>query len=83
MKEFFRAFLGSCLGVLISFLLLILLGFSLIGIIASSSEEKVEIAPKTILKIELDQPIFERTPTNPFDNFDFGSMKSNKPLGLN
>lgn len=83
MKEFFRAFLGSCLGVLISFLLLILLGIGFIGVIASSSDETVEIAPKTILKIELNQPIYERAPTNPFENFDFGSMKSNKPLGLN
>lgn len=83
MKEFFRAFLGSCLGVLISLLLLVLLGFGIIGALMSSTEEKVTVSPKTILKIQLDQPIVERSSNNPLENFSFSSFKSNKPLGLN
>ena len=83
MKEFFRAFLGSCLGVLISLGLLILIGLGIIGAIVSSAEEEVKISPKTILKIELDQPIVERTSKNPLDNFNFNKFKSSKPIGLN
>lgn len=83
MKEFFRAFLGSCLGVLISFLLLVLLGIGIIGAIASSSEEKVTISPKTILKLELDQPIVERSSKNPFESLNLSSLKANKTIGLN
>lgn len=83
MKEFFRAFLGSCLGVLISLGLLILIGIGIISAIASSADSEVKISPNTILKIDLDQPIVERASSNPLDNLDFKSFKSNKPLGLN
>ena len=83
MKEFFRAFLGSCLGVLISLGLLILIGLGIISAIVSSAEEEVKISPKTILKLELNQPIVERSSKNPFDNLDIKRLRSNKSIGLN
>ena len=83
MKEFFRAFLGSCLGVLISLGLLILIGLGIISAIMSSAEEEVKISPKTILKLELNQPIVERSSKNPFDNLDIKRLRSNKSIGLN
>jgi protease-4 len=83
MKEFFRAFLGSCLGVLISLGLLILIGLGIISAIISSAEEEVKISPKTILKLELNQPIVERSSKNPFDNLDIKRLRSNKSIGLN
>ncbi len=83
MKEFFRAFLGSCLGVLISLGLLIIIIFGVIGAMVSSTNEEVKISPKTILKIEFDQPIVERSSKNPLENFNLNSFKSGKSLGLN
>lgn len=83
MKEFFRAFLGSCLGVLISLGLLILIGISIISVVISSTKDEVKISPKTILKIELDRPIVERSSKNPFENLNIRKFKSNHPIGLN
>lgn len=83
MKEFFRAFLGSCLGVLISLGLLIIIVFGIIGAMISSPEEEVKISPKTILKLDFDQPIVERSSKNPLENFNLSSFKSGRPLGLN
>jgi|APDOM4702015159_1054818.scaffolds.fasta_scaffold07568_2 protease-4 len=83
MKEFFRSFLGSCLGVLISMVLLIIIAFAIFGAILSGPEDEVKVAPNTILKIDLSQPIVERSSNNPLENFDPSNFKSERSLGLN
>ena len=84
MKQFFKFMFASMLG---TFLTLIVAFFLLIGILISiisfSSNEDVKISNKTVLHIKLEGMITDRSSNNPFQAFDFATMKSNKELGLN
>jgi len=77
MKEFFKFMFASMLGtfLIIVFLFSILIGFVVVMISLSSTEE-VNISKNTILQITLDQPIFDRTPKIPF------FMEVGKKIGL-
>jgi protease-4 len=59
----------------------------MIGIFASiislAGKEEVRISDKSVLHITLDGIVTDRTSNNPFENFDFNTMKSRKELGLN
>jgi len=90
MKQFFKSFLGSLLGVFVAGIIVMILFFAmLIGSMAGSASmfgkngKEFKVKDNSVLYIKLNNPIVERTSSNPFDNFDFGSMSSNKPLGLN
>ena len=82
MKEFFKYFFATILGIVVVNLIFFLI---FVGIISSISgkEEAVKIEPSSVLHLTLDYPIIERTSDNPFDNMDFGSFKANTNLGLN
>lgn len=84
MKQFFKIMFASFFGTLLTFLVI---GFFFIGIIAaiiaSSESEEVTIKPHTILYINWKNEIKDRSTENPFENFDFANMESNKPIGLN
>lgn len=77
MKEFFRGLLGSCLGVLLAMVLVILI-FVGIGAVAASGKGGVKSAENAIIKLDLSMPIPEKT-----DNVqtDFGSTATSH-LGL-
>lgn len=84
MKSFFKIMFASMLG---TFLLLVLLFFILLGTIAAlvssvDNDKVATISANSILEIRLDQPVTERTPNNPFKNFDFSSFKSSSQLGV-
>lgn len=84
MKSFFKIMFASMLGTL---LLLVLLFFILVGtlaaLVSSVDNDKVAtISANSILEIRLEQPVTERTPNNPFKNFDFSSFKSSSQLGV-
>lgn len=64
-------------------ILIFIIGIGIIAAAISSSDEKVSISPKTILKLELDQPIVERASKNPLDGFNISKLKSDKSVGLN
>ncbi|MCX6232826.1 MAG: signal peptide peptidase SppA [Bacteroidetes bacterium] len=70
-----------------TFLMLLLGFFLMIGILASiislSGKEEVKISDKSVLHITLEGIISDRSSNNPFEAFDFNTMKSNKELGLN
>lgn len=74
MKDFFKMMFASMLGF---FLTMIILFFVLIAIIFSfvslSSDEEVIIPSKTILHLELNKPILDRSPKNPIF-FDLATM---------
>ncbi len=84
MKDFFKFMLASVAGTLIT---LILLLFLMIGMVASlvslAEKDEVKLKENTVLVAKFNTPIVDRTINNPFEGFDFGSLKSNKPLGLN
>jgi len=48
-----------------------------------TKKEVVIVSKNTVLHLKFDQAIPDRSSNNPFDNFDFSSMKSNDAPGLN
>lgn len=83
MKSFFKYLLASVLGVLVAGFLMFFIVIGGITAMVSSQDEPVKISSNTILHIELDQVIKDRSNNNPFENFNFGSFKPNMQLGLN
>ncbi len=83
MKQFFKFVFASMLGVFLSIIFFIVLFSAIIFGVVNSSKETVEIDENTILHINLDYPIVERTEDNPLEDLDFGPFKSQKTIGLN
>ena len=52
-------------------------------VVSSMSTETVTIKDNSILHLELNQPIKERSSKNPFEDFDLSNFSSNQQLGLN
>jgi protease-4 len=85
MKQFLKFFFASFLGTIASFISLFFLFFIiLLGFVSMiSTDETVSISPNTILELEFDKPVPERTQ---FDDINFSSIlavKIGKNLGLN
>ena len=84
MKQFFKFMFASMLG---TFLTLVVCFFLFIGILVSmisfSSKDEVKISNKSVLHIKLENMVSDRSSNNPFQAFNFNTMKSNKELGLN
>lgn len=79
MGQFFKFLFASCLG---TFLALVLIGF--IGVmvmvgVASSGQQKVNIKPNTVLHLQFNKEIPEKTNNLPLDPF---SLENQKILGL-
>ena len=83
MKSFFKYLLASVLGVLVAGLLMFLILLGGIGAMVSSQDQDVKIKANTILHVELNQIIADRSNNNPFENIDFSSFKPTTQLGLN
>lgn len=79
--NFLKTMLASMLGTFITFVILCFLVFAIIFgvIIAYSADEEVLISEKSILYLNLDKPIAERTPKMPFF---MNPMGSGAVLGL-
>ena len=84
MKQFFKFMFASMLGTILTLLVFF---FLMIGIMVSmisfSSKDEVKISEKSVLHIKLEGIITDRSSNNPFQEFNFSTMKSNKELGLN
>jgi len=81
MKNFFSYLFASLTAILLAIVIFVLVIAGIIGAAISSGEEPVTIKPNTILKIDLTQPIAERSTDNPFDKISpFGAGEST--LGL-
>jgi protease-4 len=84
MKQFFKFMFASLLGTLLTFLVIFLFFAAIIaGIVASAESDEVDIKAHTLLYANWKTPIKDRSSDNPFEGFDFATMDSNKPLGLN
>ncbi len=87
MKQFIKFMFASALGTFIAVLLVITFFVALMAGTVMNMQKSdvgtVSIRPHTILKISFKNKIKDRTPTNPFDGFNFATMESNKPWGLN
>ncbi|MBI4945151.1 MAG: signal peptide peptidase SppA [Bacteroidetes bacterium] len=85
MKSFWGSFLGTLVGVFVTFLFIF---FVVIGIVVASiskfsaqSDNVIKVKQKSVLHITFDGPIPERSSKNPFENFSFGNFEY-QPLSL-
>lgn len=83
MREFFKMMLASMSGCLVSGIILFFIIMAIVSGMLSGSDDKVEVRDKTVLVIELNKTIQERTSDNPFDNFSPTSMSTDQASGLN
>ncbi len=83
MKSFFKYLLATMLGIILSSILLFLIIIGGISAMVSSQDQPVRIKSNTILHVELNQLIMDRSNNNPMVNFDFTSFRPSPQLGLN
>lgn len=84
MKQFFKFMFASLLGTLLTFVVIFLFFAGIIAVaVTAADSEDVTVKPHSLLHINWSSPIKDRTSENPFEDFDFATMESNKPLGLN
>ncbi|TDO22749.1 signal peptide peptidase SppA [Pedobacter duraquae] len=84
MREFFKYVFATVVGVILSvFVIFVLCLALLIGLVSSLSEDKkVEIASNSILFLNLDQTILERTPIKRFENLPIIGSRDTKTIGF-
>ena len=72
------------LGVFLSTIIFFFIAIAIVGALISTagSEKNIEISDNSILRINLDYAIKERTEKNPFDNVNIPSFSSEKTIGL-
>ena len=84
MKQFFKYVFASFVGTSLTIVLIFLVIAGMISsIIAMAENEEVKVKPHSVLHINWKTLIKDRTTDNPLENFDFASMESKKPSGLN
>lgn len=72
------------LGVFLSLILLIFLFAGIIAIMVNvAGGKEIKVSPGTILHIDLEYPLVDRSTDNPFESFDFTTMQSRSQPGLN
>ena len=85
MKDFFKYLFASMLGFFLSVVIIFIIVVVIIfGAISSFDDDKsVTVSNNSILFLNLDQPITERTPKNPFGNLPIVGSNEKDGIGLN
>lgn len=85
MKEFFKYVFATVVGVVISLTLFLILFIALIiGVVSSSlKDELVNVNDNSVLFLNLDQVITERTADDPFSRLPVVGSEGNKSIGFN
>ncbi len=86
MKQFFKFFFASVLGTIVAGLLFFFIMFGIIaGIaaVAGSGDKTIKIKENTVLLMNLDGPIVERTKNDPFSDAISAIQDIPTPIGLN
>jgi protease-4 len=84
MKEFFKYVFATVVGIVIStFILAILFVLVIVGFVASiGDKELVEVKNNSVLYLDLDQPITERTPDNSLAGLPIFGSGEGKSVGF-
>lgn len=82
MKSFLKNLLATILGIILSFIILMVLCIGIISIISMNSKKEIQIEPNTILKIDFKNPIVERKSTNPLDEISLTNSEQKKTIEL-
>ncbi|RYE58408.1 MAG: signal peptide peptidase SppA [Sphingobacteriales bacterium] len=85
MREFFKYVFATVLGVVISFFLIILVSVLIIvGFVSSIETDKtVPVSKNSVLFMNLDQAIVERSPDDTFSKFPLVGGNGEKSIGFN
>jgi protease-4 len=85
MREFFKYVFATVVGVVISLVLfLVFFVVLIVGIVKSSlNEDKVNVSNNSVLFLNLDQAITERTADDPFSKLPVVGSDGNKSIGFN
>ncbi len=84
MKQFFKFMFASFAGTLLVIILIFAFFAGMIASVISMSEQKeLSITSHHVLVINWKTRILDRTPHNPFKDFDFNTFETKKPIGLN
>jgi protease-4 len=88
MKQFFGAFFGSCLGILITGVVITLIVIASVASMFSdaismkNNSKSYKAKENTVLKIDLNGDIHERSIKNPFGDMDLGPFMPKGTLGI-
>lgn len=80
MKQFFKFTFATILGLFLFFIISFLILLGIAG--AASSEKEAKVEANSILKLDLNYSIPEKTSENPFAGFSAGDFKPKKAIGL-
>jgi len=80
MKQFFKFVLASMVAVIITGIIFVIV---IIAIIASSGDKTVEVDANSVLHIQFNKIITERTPENPLKDVPFLGLDQDESIGLN
>ncbi|HSW68325.1 MAG TPA: signal peptide peptidase SppA, partial [Bacteroidales bacterium] len=80
MKQFFKFMFASVLGCMISGVILFLIAIGIVASLAALTDPPTVVKPNSVLIINLDGPITERTSKDPFATGGFGGFQTNPGL---
>lgn len=88
MKQFFGAFFGSCLGILVTGVVTtLIIVFAVIGSVKDAvnmeKDKFTSVKDNSVLKINLNGEIKERGVKNPFEGLDLGPFMPKEAIGIN
>lgn len=83
MKNFWSAFLGTLLAIIVFIVLSLFVFIGLIATLSSISDKPHEVKDNSVLMLKLDNRIVERKSGNPFENLELPGFPSRSVTGLN
>ena len=88
MKQFFGAFFGSCLGILVTGVVITIIVIASVASLFSDAikmktTQSTVLKENTVLRINLNADIKERGVNNPFGDLDLGPFMPKSTIGLN
>lgn len=81
MKQFFKFVLATIVGLILTTVIILFIGFIIIA--AASSDKSVDVSSNSVLRIAFTSTIPERTPNNPLAGLSFLGLDGDKSIGLN
>ncbi|MDR2040113.1 MAG: signal peptide peptidase SppA [Bacteroidales bacterium] len=83
MAKFFKYLLASFLGCIVALFIMFSIMMGIFSAMASFGNKPVAVKENTILRIDLDTKIVERSPQGTIPSFDYLNMQSKQVIGLN
>ena len=82
MRGFLKYFLASFLAVCVALVVLTLIGLGSLSALLSSSPETITVKPHTVMVLDLNRRVTERSIDNPLEILDYQSMSLESTMGV-